>query len=59
MVPVKFEVNIGVEPFLGILTQGKSLNDYPILSQTRTALFNDLVWWAQAVKPAREQAQAA
>ena len=60
MAPLKTEVNIGMEPFLGVLQQGKSLDDYPFLVQAREALFDNLVWWAGALKDARtEQALAA
>jgi NAD(P)H-dependent FMN reductase len=60
MAPLKHEVNIGMEPFLGVLQQGKSLDDYVYLVQARQALFDNLVWWAGALKDARtEQALAA
>ena len=58
MVPIKFEVNIGVEHYAGVLREGKSLNDYQSLEQARTAMFNDLLWWARTLKPAREQTAA-
>jgi NAD(P)H-dependent FMN reductase len=56
MAPIKFEVNIAMEPYLGIVQQGKSLDDYAYLVSARTAMFNDLVWWARALKNARESA---
>lgn len=59
MAPIKFEVNIGIEPFLGVLTQGKSLDDYEFLKNSRAALFDHLVWWATALRAAREQRLAA
>ena len=60
MAPLKHEVNIGMEPFVGVLQQGKSLDDYVYLAQARQALFDNLVWWAGALKDARtEQALAA
>lgn len=52
MAPLKHEVNIGMEPFLGVLQQGKSLDDYPYLVQSREALFENLIWWAGALKSA-------
>jgi NAD(P)H-dependent FMN reductase len=55
MAPIRQEVNIAREPYLGILQQGKSLNDYEYLVQNRTAMFDDLVWWGQALKAARQQ----
>lgn len=54
MAPVKHEVNIGMEPFLGVLTQGKTLDDYPYLVQSREAMFDNLVWWGEALKAARD-----
>ena len=53
MAPIKHEVNIAMEPFLGILQQGKSLDDYPYLAQSRTLMFDNLVWWGRALKSAR------
>jgi NAD(P)H-dependent FMN reductase len=59
MAPIKFEVNISMEPFLAILTEGKSLDDYEFLTSSRSAMFDELVWWTRALKMAREQALAA
>jgi NAD(P)H-dependent FMN reductase len=59
MAPSKFEVNIGYEPFVSVLTQGKSLDDFDFLGRSRTAMFNDLIWWARALKAARHLALAA
>jgi NAD(P)H-dependent FMN reductase len=53
MVPIKQAVHIGLEPFIGVLMQGKSLDDYPFLAQSRTAMLDRLVWWANALKAAR------
>ena len=55
MAPIRFEVNIALEPYLGIVRDGRSLNDYPYLVQSRTAMFDDLVWWGEALKAAREK----
>lgn len=53
MAPIKPEVNIAMEPFLGILMQGKTLNDYDYLVQNRGLLFDELVWWGEALKRGR------
>lgn len=58
MAPLKHEVNVGMEPFLGILTQGKSLDDYPFLVQSRTNVFEQLAWWGNALKAARQADEA-
>ncbi|MFL5577127.1 MAG: NADPH-dependent FMN reductase [Gemmatimonadaceae bacterium] len=54
MAPVKQAVHIGMEPFLGLLMHGKTLADYPYLAASRSALFDQLVWWARALKVARD-----
>ncbi|HEY6641845.1 NAD(P)H-dependent oxidoreductase [Povalibacter sp.] len=59
MAPIKHEVNIGIEPFLGVLTRGKSLDDYEFLVSSRTALYDHLVWWANALRAARAERLAA
>jgi NAD(P)H-dependent FMN reductase len=54
MAPIRHEVNIGMEPFLGILRQGRALNDYDYLVRSRDAMFDHLVWWGEALKAARQ-----
>jgi NAD(P)H-dependent FMN reductase len=54
MAPIKQEVNIGMEPFLGILQKGATLNDYEYLVQSRGVMFDHLVWWGVALKAARQ-----
>jgi NAD(P)H-dependent FMN reductase len=54
MAPIKHEVNISMEAYLGIMQQGKSLDDYPYLVQARAAMFDSIVWWGHALKPARQ-----
>ena len=58
MAPLRPEVNIAMEPFLGILQKGRSLNDYDYLVQSRDAMFDHLVWWGEALKAARQKAAA-
>jgi NAD(P)H-dependent FMN reductase len=59
MAPIKFEVNIGMEPFLAVLTQGKSLDDFEFLGKSRATMFDQLVWWASALRAARTERMAA
>jgi NAD(P)H-dependent FMN reductase len=59
MAPIKQAVHIGLEPFLGILTQGRALDDYPFLVSARAAMFDQLVWWARALGAARTTAAVA
>jgi NAD(P)H-dependent FMN reductase len=58
MAPIRQEVNIAMEPYLGIVQNGRSLNDYDYLVQSRTAMFDNLVWWGEALKAARHKADA-
>jgi len=59
MAPIRHEVNIAMEPYLGIVQNGRSLNDYGYLVQSREAMFDHLVWWGEALKTARQKAAAA
>jgi NAD(P)H-dependent FMN reductase len=54
MAPVTRAVHIGLEPSLGVMMHGKALDDYPYLAESRTAMFEQLVWWGSALKTARE-----
>lgn len=53
MAPIRFAVHLGMVEFLGIWQQGKSFDDFPHLGQSAAAMFDDLAWWAQALKAAR------
>jgi len=53
MAPIRHEVNIVMEPFLGVLQKGRALNDYEYLVQSREAMFDHLAWWGEALKAAR------
>lgn len=58
MAPIKAAVHIGLEPFLGVVRDGKKLADYEYLNQSRTALFDQLAWWVNALKAARATSPA-
>jgi NAD(P)H-dependent FMN reductase len=58
MAPIRNEVNIAMEPFLGILQHNRSLNDYDYLVQSREVMFDHLVWWGEALKAARQRTEA-
>lgn len=59
MALVGHEVNIAMEPFLGILQKGRALNDYEYLVQSRQVMFDHLVWWGEGLKAARQGTKAA
>ncbi|HEX7988392.1 MAG TPA: NAD(P)H-dependent oxidoreductase [Duganella sp.] len=54
MAPVYQEVNIVGEQYRAIANREADLNDFADLVQARTLLFDNMVWWAQALKAARE-----
>ena len=58
MAPIRHEVNIAMEPYLGIVQDGRSLNDYDYLVKSREAMFDNLVWWGEALKAARPRTLA-
>jgi NAD(P)H-dependent FMN reductase len=58
MAPIRHEVNIAMEPYLGVVQNGRSLNDYQYLVQSREAMFDHLVWWGEALKAVRQRTAA-
>jgi NAD(P)H-dependent FMN reductase len=54
MVPVARAVHIGMVESLGIMQQGKTFDDFPHLAQAAHRLLDDMSWWANVLKPARE-----
>ena len=63
MAPVKSAVHIGWADYLPVMQGQKTLEELDHLNQNATALLDDVVWWARALKAAREnnslQAKAA
>lgn len=53
MAPIKHEVNIAMEPYLGVVQQSKTLDDYPYIVDARKAVFDQMAWWGKALKTAR------
>lgn len=53
MVPLKHEVNIAATDFLGLLLHGKEMAEFPHHDEALTAVFDNLVWWGEALKAAR------
>jgi hypothetical protein len=43
-----------LEPFLGVLLHGRKLDDYDFIVRSRSAMIDQLVWWAGALKAARQ-----
>jgi NAD(P)H-dependent FMN reductase len=55
MVSVRNAVHIGGSDFLGLLQQGKTFDDFPHLTQAAAGMLDELAWWAEVLKPAREK----
>ena len=53
MAPVKSAVHIGWADYLPVAQGQKKLEDLDHLNQAATALLDDVVWWAKALKAAR------
>ena len=58
MIPVRQEVNIAMEPYLGVAQKGRSLNDYEYLLKSRDAMFDQLISWGEALQAVRLAAAA-
>jgi NAD(P)H-dependent FMN reductase len=59
MTSLKHAVHIGMVEMLGMLREGKDITDYPHLEDAARPMLDDLVWWATALKSAREVQQVA
>ncbi len=54
MAPVRAAVHIQIPVYLAVLKEGKSLNDFEPVVQSAKDMLDQLVWWANALKAARE-----
>ena len=52
---MKFPVHIGMTELLGIMREGKTMADYPYLIDTAKAMLDELIWWTDALKTARNR----
>jgi NAD(P)H-dependent FMN reductase len=57
MAPMKSAVHVGMEPFLGMLQQGKDFADYDHLGATATVMLDELAWWTRTLKAGRADAE--
>jgi NAD(P)H-dependent FMN reductase len=54
MTPTRSGVHIGGADFMGLLMQGKSLEEMSHLAQSAGVMLDELAWWTKALKGARE-----
>lgn len=60
MAPLSAAVAINMEPFLGVLQEGKELSDFDYLNESAEAMLDELAWWTHALRAGRlEEAKAA
>ena len=52
---LKHTVHIGAGEKIGIARQGKSMADYPYLADSTAPMLNEIVWWSDALKAARDK----
>jgi NAD(P)H-dependent FMN reductase len=58
MAPVRAAVHIQIPVYLGVVKEGKSLNDFEPVVQSAKDMLDQLVWWTNALKVARKQTEA-
>lgn len=54
MAPIRHAVHILMPDFLAVLQQGKNLDEFDHLKQNAQNTLDQLVWWTNALKDARE-----
>lgn len=54
MVPIRAAVHLPFDVYLKVLREGADLGDFEFLAQGAKAMLDDLAWWAQVLKTARE-----
>jgi NAD(P)H-dependent FMN reductase len=58
MAPIRSAVHIQIPVYLGVIKEGKSLNDFEPVVQSGKDMLDQLVWWTHALKTAREESAA-
>jgi len=56
---LKYVVSIGMLEYIGIAREGKSFADFPYLAESTKPVLDDLVWWTNALREAREELREA
>jgi NAD(P)H-dependent FMN reductase len=57
--PLRGAVHLGREQFIGMLLEGKTFADFPLLAQAGEAMLGELIWWAHALRAGRAGARVA
>lgn len=59
MAVLRNAVHIGMTEYMGLVKKEKSFDDFPHLGKSATTMFDDLMWWTEALRSAREEKRAA
>ena len=54
--PLRGAVHLSREQFVGMLLEGKTFADFPLLAQAGEAMLGELIWWAEALRAGRSRA---
>jgi NAD(P)H-dependent FMN reductase len=55
MAPIRTAVHIQLPVYLAVVKEGKKLNDFDFLNQNAKDMLEQLAWWTNALRAAREQ----
>jgi NAD(P)H-dependent FMN reductase len=56
MAPIRTGVHIQLPVYLAVLKEGKKLREFDFLNQNAKDMLDQLAWWTEALKAARERA---
>ena len=57
MAPIRTAVHIQLPVYLAVVKEGKKLSDFDFLNQNAKDMLNQLSWWTNALRAAREQTE--
>ena len=57
MAPIRTAVHIQFPVYLAVVKEGKTLSDFDFLNQSAKDMLDQLAWWTDALKAAREKAE--
>lgn len=52
---LKSAVHMGATELIGVMREGKTLEDYPYLAQSAMPMLDDLIWWARTLRQGRDE----
>jgi NAD(P)H-dependent FMN reductase len=59
MAPMRNGVHIGLQPYLEVAREGRSLAEYDFLNQSAATMLDELAWWARVLKGGRTETRLA